>query len=155
MRSYTKKKKVADIRVLALGYATAEITKDIRAFSKKNHEFVMNAIEAYEKESDESFGQDKPAFVEHFNFHDCWVDSFEQREDDLYIALDDSSSLTNTKGILLKDFVVAKQNESYIDARWLYEEIYKTEKGFEIHVLLHKKELIELIVSATSVELVS
>ncbi|MDF2596910.1 MAG: hypothetical protein K0R69_3251 [Clostridia bacterium] len=37
-------------------------------------------------------------------------------------------------------------------AWWLYDEIYGTNDGYEIHVLLQKNELIDFIFTVTDVE---
>ena len=71
---------------------------------------------------------------------------------DLILTLDNSDGFTNIKQIIFKDCTVLKQDSSLHGAWWLYDEIYKTDKGYEIHALLQNKQLIDFIVNATDVE---
>ena len=58
-------------------------------------------------------------------------------------------------GSAAKRAAILKQSEPLKDACWLYDEIYPTDGGFEIHVLLDKGSLrlIELTVQARDIEL--
>ena len=51
--------------------------------------------------------------------------------------------------------VILKQDKPLKNAWWLYDEIYKSDNGFEIHVLLQNKELIDFTVNVTDVEYIN
>jgi len=146
-------KKVADIRVLALNCATAEVIEEITAFCKANENAVEAASKRYDEEYQNSFKEQEPPFVKDFCFHDCTVASCHKKGKSLVIELDNAGGFTNISQITFKNCTVLKQDKPLHGAWWLYEEIYKTEDGYEIHVLLDKKypQLIDFIVHATDV----
>lgn len=143
--------KIADIRVLALNRVSADIKKELTAYCKANRKAVESAVKAYWKEYKKRFRNGEPAFAEKFNFHDCTVISCRKKGNDTVITLD-SGGYTNIKQVIFKNCLIIKQDTSLRGAWWLYNEIYKTGEGFEIHILLQKKELIDFIVSVTDVE---
>lgn len=147
--------KVADIRILALNHASAEVKREITAFCKANDESGKDAMKAYWKEYKKTFKRCEPVFVESFNFHDYKVVSYRQKGNDLLLGLDNSGGFTGINQIIFKDCIVIKQDSPLRGAWWLYDEIYKTDNGYEIHVLLQNKELIEFTISTTDVEFVN
>jgi len=143
--------KVADIRVLALNYASSDVKKEIAAFCKANDKSGKDAMKSYWKECRKTFKHDEPSFLDDFNFHDCKVISYRKKGMDLILTLDSSGGFTNVNQIIFKDCNVLKQDSSLHGAWWLYDEIYKSDKGYEIHVLLQSKQLIDFIVNAADV----
>jgi len=146
--------KVADIRVLALGYASCDVLKDITAFCEECRRIVTSAPRMYqEKHWDFLTAEEKDFFSS--SFHDCTVTSCRKRGNDLIISFDNSGGFTNIDNLILKNCVVLKQEQPLHGSWWLYDEVYKTDIGYEIHVLLQsrskKRELIDFIVSATEV----
>lgn len=144
--------KIADIRVLALDRVSADIKKEITAYCKANRKAVDSASNEYWKEYKKRFKNGEPAFAEKFNFHDCTVISCRKKGKDIVLTLDNSGGFTNIKQVIFKNCLILKQDKSLHGAWWLYNEIYKTSEGFEIHILLQKNELIDFIVSVTDVE---
>lgn len=144
-------KKVADIRVLALNRASADVKKEISLFCKANKKAVEMAIKAYWKEHRKNFKNHEPAFAEDFHFHDCKVTSCRKRGSDILITLDNSGGFTDINQIVLKDCSILKQDAPLHGAWWLYEEIYKSDNGYEIHVLLQKTKLIDFIVTVSNI----
>lgn len=65
--------KVADIRVLALNRASAEVKNRITLYCKANEKAVESAIKAYRKDYMKNFKNREPDFAENFNFHDCRI----------------------------------------------------------------------------------
>jgi len=143
---------IADIRVLALNHASADIKKEITAYCKENEKAVESATNAYGNEYKNSFKNGKLAFAENFNFHDCKVISCRNKGKDTVLILDNSGGFTTISQIIFKNCSILKQDIHLHGAWWLYDEIYKTDDGYEIHVLLKKNELIDFIVTVTDVE---
>jgi len=146
---------VADIRVLALDRASAAIKKEITAFCKANNKVMKSALEAYWKEHKKRFRHNEPSFLEMFNFHDCIVISCRKKGTDLIITLDNSGGFTNINQIVFKNCIIMKQDKPLYGAWWLYDEIYFSDRGYEIHALLLGKsgnELLDFIVDVTDVE---
>ncbi len=144
--------KIADIRVLALDHASADIKKEITAYCKANEKAVEAAQNAYWKEYKMSFKNGEPTFAENFGFHDCIVVACRKKGGDIVITLDNSGGFTTINQITFKNCSILKKDKPLHGAWWLYEEIYKSNGGYEIHALLTKKsELIDFIVYATDV----
>lgn len=144
--------KVADIRVLALDRTSGQVKKEITAYCKANEEAVESAINAYWQEYKESFKNKEPDFAEAFDFHDCKVISCCTKDKDIILTLDNSGGFTRLSQVIFKDAAILKQDKLLDHAWWLYDEIYKTADGYEIHVLLEENELINFIVKASDVE---
>lgn len=140
-------KEVADIRVLALDHASAKVKGAIKSWCLANEKAVKSAVQAYQKDFKRSFAGRLPDFIEQFNFHDCVVVSCRKKGKDLVIELDLSGGFTDISGLILKDCQVIKRDRPLHGAWWLYEEIYRSEEGYELHVLLDKDELIEFTVA--------
>ena len=144
--------KVADIRVLALGYASSEVKKEIIEYCKENEKKTRLAVNSYKKQFKKQFGINAPAFAMKLNLHDCTVQSCRRVGKDVLLTLDNSLSFTNISKIRLKNCEVIKQDSRLYGAWCLYEEIYKVRNRFEIHFLMHKKGLIDFIVLVDDLE---
>lgn len=68
------------------------------------------------------------------------------------LTLDNYGGLTAIAQIIFKNCSILKQDAPLHGAWWLYDQIYKTNDGYKIHVLLQKNKLINFIVSVTDVE---
>ncbi len=144
--------KVADIRVLALNYASREVKQEITQFCKQNEKSTRAAMAAYQKQYRKQFKTGAPAFVEELNLHDCMVLSCRRAGNDVVLVLDNSGGFTNISTIRIKNCVVIKQDAPLHGAWCLYEEIYKAGESFEIHFLLDKNKLIDYIIVADDLE---
>lgn len=145
--------KVADVRVLALQHTTSDIKKEITAYCRRNMRAVESAQKAYWKQYRKNFRKEEPAFAERFSFHDCTVLSCRRKGKDLVLRLDNSGGFTEIKQVCLRNCTVLVQDKPLAGAWWLYEELYPTAEGFEIHVLLQKDQLIDFIVKVSDVDL--
>ena len=144
--------KVADIRVLALDYASAEVKKEVTQFCKKNERIVRSTMDAYQKQYNKQFKSFAPSFASELALHDCRVLSCRKRGNDIVLTIDNSGGFTDIKKIIMKNCSVIKQDALLYDAWFLYEEIYKTGKWYEIHFLLDKNKLIDFIVTVDDLE---
>jgi hypothetical protein len=143
--------KIADIRVLALNRASTDIKKEIATYCKTNERAVESAIKAYWKDYRKSFPNGEPAFAETFKLHDSTVISCRKKGKDIVLKIE-TGGFTSFSQITIKNSTILKQDTQLHGAWWLYDEIYRTNDGYEIHVLLHKNELIDFIFTATDVE---
>ena len=141
--------------------------------STKTERFIHEAIEDYRKEYIKNFSDHEPD-LDKAHLHDSVVLSVRQVDGDLMIAL--KPDITDISRLVFKDckilnldvFIgskkpgsaakraaILKQPEPLKDACWLYDEIYPTDGGYEIHVLLDKGSfrLIEFTVWAEDIKL--
>ena len=145
--------KVADIRVLALDVCTAEVKKLITKFCKNNEKEVELAFKKLAKAEQEQFGENPPEFTNE-SFHDCEITALEKSGKDIVIRLDNSGGFTDCKGIVFKNAEIIEQDGDLSGAWWLYDEIYKTDNGFEIHALLQNDELMYLTIKCENTEFI-
>ena len=145
-------RKVADIRVLALFYASSEVKQEIIQFCEQNNKSTHAAMAAYHEEFNKQFKTGAPAFAEKLDLHDCFVLSCRRSGKDVVMILDNSGGYTNISRIRIKNCDVIKRDAPLYGARCLYEEIYKAGERFEIHFLLHKNKLIDYIFTADDLE---
>lgn len=159
--------KVADIRVLALGYCTAEVYrdfKDFRALCEKWTEKTME--EAWNMQKAQ--GLEKVWTGEH-SLHDAFVCSLKWEGEDLVIEfeVEDPEEILKEfgeeavlwpeiRGIRFRDAKILKQEQPVENSWWLYDEIWKTEEGtVEIHGLLWKDNgVFELTIECRDTELI-
>lgn len=144
--------KIADIRVLALNWASTDIKKELTAYCKANEKAMELVIKEYWKEYRKNFKKAVPDFYENFNIHDCRIISYRKVRKDIILSLDNIGSISTINKLILKNCSVIKQDESLRGAWWLYDEIYKTNDGYELHVLLFKNDLIDFIVTVSDIE---
>lgn len=149
---------VADIRVLALGYAEEHVKNQITAFCE-NHEKTVDSIYlAYRESQKRELEKKTPAFAENFSFHDFNISSCYKDGADFIITIDEPD-FTSIKKILLLDCHIIKQDAALEKTTILYEEFYIENDRYEIHFLLAKynpllreDELIDFIASVSDVE---
>lgn len=129
--------KVADNRVLALGYCTAEVWQDLREYRDWCRKWTeMTLEEAFNMRS--SQGLDEIWTGAH-SLHDSVVLSLRREGEDLLINFERGEDTTwpEIKGIRFRSAVILKQEKPLEEAFWLYDEIWRTEEGgYEIHALL-------------------
>ena len=141
--------------------------------SERTERAVREAIESYHQEYARNFGAHEPEFGK-ARLHDSIVLSSRQEGKDLVLDLEpDLTDITRLvfkdceiltlegfvgnkrQGTAVKRASIVKQEDPLKDAWWLDEEIYPSEGGYEIHVLLGKENwrLIEFSVRAREIEI--
>ena len=156
--------KVADIRVLALGLCTEEVYRDFeeyRALCEKQTEKTMD--EAWELQRTQ--GLDK-VWTRGYSLHDSRVQSVKREGEDLVIEFNRENALKlhedlgeeflfpEIRAIRFRDAEILKQEEPLENAWWLYDEIWKSERGYEIHALLWREHgVFELTIECREPEL--
>ena len=141
--------------------------------SEKTERAIREAMDAYHQQYVKNFASHEPDFGK-AHLHDSVVLSYRQEGGDLVMDLE--PDLTNITRLVFKDcevlnldvFIgskkpgsaakraaILKQPEPLKDAWWLYDEIYPTDGGYEIHILLDKGSfhLIEFTIQASEIEL--
>lgn len=145
--------KVADIRVLALGYCIDEVWQELEDFRRQCEKRTIETQEAARK-AQEAAGLDKVWTGEH-SLHDSRVASFRQEGADLVLEFErEDVDWPEIKAIHFRDARILTQEIPVENDWWLYDEIHKSERGYEIHAMLWRDELFELTVECTDVELV-
>ena len=147
-------RQVADIRVLALNCCTEEVKCLITSFSEANHKFIEETMSAYKSFAHSQFSDADDVLLKRFHFHDEEVKSSRRIGNDWVIDFGEcSEGYSQIRYVRFKNASVLKQEKRLYGAWWLYEELYKTQSGYEVHVLLDKNGLIEFILSCDDVVL--
>ncbi|WP_088188945.1 DUF4085 family protein [Desulfosporosinus sp. FKA] len=134
---------IADIRVFSLGYCTKDILQQLISLSEENSKTVQRVLNEYSKaQQTEDIPQ---AIRERFTFHDCLVTAFNVGQD-VVMYLDTRGGFTNYNRITFTAAEMIRREEPIIGSTWLYQELYRTEKGYEAHILLGRKRMLELII---------
>lgn len=148
--------KVADIRVLALGYCTEEVFEDFkkyRAWCRKWTEKTME--EAWKMRCAQGL---EKAFTGEYSLHDSLVLTLKREGEDLIIAFerDEDATWPEIKAIRFRDAQILKQEQPVEKAWWLYDEIWSTGEGdYEVHALLWRDGAVfELTIRCRDTELV-
>ena len=145
-------KKVADTRVLALGVVSPEVKADITKYCKDNEKMVKRAMKECSKQFQKEFKSGAPDFAR-MDLHDCQVTSFKKKGKNYILSVDNSDGFTDITEVRFVNCKIVKQDAPLHGAWYLYDEIYKVDDHYEIHALLMKKELIDLIIEADDVVL--
>lgn len=143
-------REVADIRVLALGYCTERVHGLCGQFLKEKREEYTRTTDAYYAYAETEWRE--VPFWQELYFHDAEVKSLRKNGNSLIMQFDPEAEHLCHHRIMFTDAVVVKQDRRLKGTEWLYHEIYKTQNGYEIHVLLwHKKQLVDFIVQCSDV----
>lgn len=133
---------IADIRVFSLGYCTKEILQQLKQHSKSNQkqmQFIMNEYrEVQQAEQIPEYLRDK------FHFHDCRVTDIHFARN-LVIQLDSRGEFTSLNHVTFVAPEIMQLDEHIVGSSWLYNELYRVDDGYEVHVLFAGKDMPELI----------
>lgn len=144
--------KVADIRVLALGYCTECVYNLCQEFIENNRAAYRSVLQAYDDYINREL-KDIP-FI-NANFHDGVVKSLRRKGNALVLEFDDPEGALSHNRIVFRNAMVLQQDGRLCGADWLYNELYKNADGYEIHALLWRHwKLIDFIVQCSDVEVV-
>lgn len=137
---------IADIRVFVLGKASRQVKNAVTQFCEENRKLVERASKQYQeyyKEALKSFDKN----ITNINFHDCKIINL-KTEQSLNILFDNSGGFTRIKQVQFKNYEIIKQDSALEKSWWLYNEIYRLNDKYELHVLLRNEnlELKELII---------
>ena len=144
--------KVADLRVLALGYGTKEVCDDFEAYRAACEEKTERTMkEAWELQKAQGFD-----WTGGHSLHDSLVQSLNRAGEELVIEFRrDEVDWPEIRAIRFRDARILKQERSPENAWWLYDEIWKTDEGYEVHALLWREnDVFELTIGCREPELV-
>lgn len=127
---------VADMRVLALGVASSEAKSAIAKYARECRRMAERTLAEYDRAAKRI--SDVGEIGERFSFHDARVISCRQHGKNLVISIDPSQSLTDVTRIVFSCVRVIEKPSRLAGAVWLYEELYRSERGFEVHALLER-----------------
>ncbi|WP_342554916.1 DUF4085 family protein [Paenibacillus sp. FSL R7-0652] len=139
---------IADIRVFSLGYCTREVMEQLKKKSAENTEEMQRVQQAYREVM---AAQQIPVDVRRrIQFHDCTVTEL-LTGDDLVIRFDTDGGFTEVNKLTLTAAEIVKQKGEIVGTYWLYEELYRIDNGYELHVLLDGGSKPELIVRCADI----
>jgi len=134
---------IADIRLFTLGYCTREILLQLKKQSAEN----TREMDRVSKEYREAIlAQDIPDEIRsRVQFHDCTVTELLTGEEAV-IRFDTSGGFTNMNKLTLIAPEIIKREGEIVGSYWLYQELYRIDNGYELHVLFYGEDMPELIV---------
>lgn len=149
-----------DIRLIALGYLPQSVYDRLKTEQKQN----KAAFDKINREAGKALKKESQKIPERissdFDFHDGVVLSLEQDGEDLVMTVDQYGvpfegetpyarvTFTNAK-ILERDEGLTFGGDN--ECIWLYEELYKTQSGYEAHMMLSVEELCYLTVDCDDI----
>ena len=149
---------VADIRVLALGAATATVIEEITMFCEACRDAVYEIEENYSKYWDKFLKTHPDSFVQDFSLQDSVILNLEQAEDQIVLHMDCALSTTKCSAIHLHHAKLGTCEELPERAQWLMDELYEENGIYELHILMAQHEdesaLRELTIQAEQIQLV-
>lgn len=142
---------IADIRVYALGYCTKEVLSQLKNLSKKNEQKVNLISDDYSKaQQAENIPQN---LKESFGFHDCEVTELIV-DRNVVMRFNTRGGFTELNKITFLTSEIIKQEDHIVGSTWIYNELYRTEDGYEAHMLFQGEDMPELIVSCNDIVIV-
>lgn len=136
--------KIKDIRILGLGYVNKEEYNFIKEYFEDTRKYVDNIIKQY-AQKEEKF-ENSLEFIKE-SFHDYDITNIEKSKDKLIICLDNNQ---NARKIVFKNYNMIL-DEDIDKSRWLYNEVYKIDDKYEIHILVSGNELREMIIQCEDI----
>lgn len=142
---------IADIRVFALGYCTKEVLIQLKKISKKNEQKVNLISDEYSKVQQ---AENIPKYIkESFGFHDCEITELIV-DRNIVMRFDTRGGFTDLNKITFVTSEIIKQEDHIVGSTWIYNELYRTENGYEAHMLFQGEDMPELIISCKEIVIV-
>lgn len=145
--------KVADIRLLALGACTEAVYRDFEAFREACEEKTQRTLE----EAWEQFQAQNIPWTGGHGLHDSYVLALKREGEDLLAEFerDEEADWPEIEAIRFRDAKILTQEQPVEEAFWLYDEVWRTGDGIEVHALLWREnDIFELTVHCRDTELV-
>ena len=135
--------KIADLRVFTLGYCSAEVMKSLKKFEgdaeKRLRRIESAALKALKAENLPEETVDK------ISFHDCVVTETVRENQDLILKFDTKGGFSSFDKMILRNAEIVLSEETLVGGRWLCEELYGAENGYELHVMFEGKNFFEIM----------
>lgn len=134
---------IADPRMLVLGYCTEDVMRELEKRSEENQAKMDQGFSDYrEAQQAEAI---PPSILDRFHSHDCEVtDIIIDQEMVVRLGTDGGFSAFNKITFVAPEII--KQEQGIKGSTWLYNELYHTGDGYEVHVLFYGENMPELIV---------
>ncbi len=139
---------IADIRVFTLGYCTREVMLQLNKQNAENRREMERISKEFREVmmaqdiSDEIHGR--------IQYHDCTVTEL-LTGDEVVIRFDNRGGFTNINKLTLVAPEIIKQDGGIVGSYWLYQELYRIDNGYELHVLFDGENMPELIVRCADI----
>ncbi|WP_405131688.1 DUF4085 family protein [Paenibacillus sp. FSL H8-0317] len=139
---------IADIRVFTLGYCTREILQQLKKQSAHNWRRVEHTSKEFREVM---MAQNIPDEIHsRVQYHDCTVTEL-LTMDEVVIRFDTRGGFTNINKLTLVAPEIIKQEGDIVGSYWLYQELYRIDNGYELHVLFGGENMPELIVRCADI----
>ncbi|GAA3403375.1 DUF4085 family protein [Paenibacillus hodogayensis] len=133
---------IADMRVFALGYCTKDVLRELKKRSEENERNMKLVLDEFTKMQQ---AQHIPeTILETFNFHDCKVTEWVSGQQ-VVIRLDTQGGFTAFNKVTFVAAEIIKQEDHFVGSTWIYNELYRIDNGYEVHMLFAGKGMPELI----------
>ncbi|RPK29546.1 hypothetical protein EDO6_00169 [Paenibacillus xylanexedens] len=134
---------IADIRVFTLGYCTREVMLQLKKQSAENRREMERVSNEYREAI---IAQGIPDEIHRrVQFHDCTVTEL-LTGDEVVIRFDTRGGFTDINKLTLVAPEIIKQDGGIVGTYWLYQELYRIDNEYELHVLFDGENMPELIV---------
>lgn len=134
------KSKAADIRLLALNRAEPEVIAAVREHYADICRQINRARDEYEEEEKKNFPNSPPPFADKLNLHDAKVVNVLHDGSDVIITFTKYSSPGIPITYRFRNAAVLLSEANITGYEWLYDEIYPSDAGYEIHAMLVSTE---------------
>lgn len=124
---------VADVRVLALNYSTKKVKEKIKNYCEEQMLKVNQAFENYNACYSKMLSSEQNLIFDE-KMHDSQITDCKKNDKEFELYL--NSCYSNVYRIVFTEYKIIKMDKDLINLHWLYDEIYKTQNGYELHILL-------------------
>lgn len=140
---------IADHRMFALGYCTREVYKQLKKISMDNDKESKKILKQYDEIRRQ---QDHTEEIRNkFGFHDSIITGVIQEENNITLNFDNTGGFSDVKSVTFIDATIIKQDDTLEGYHWIYDELYRNEDGYEVHVLLDGETLIDYIIQCKDI----
>ena len=133
---------IADVRVFVLGYTTERILKKLKKIAKEAHKAIEATLKAYHKAMDKE--NIPTSLKDNFGFHDYQVKKVIQEDHNFILYLECDAH--NPRYIVtFVNAEVIKQETHLVGTFWVHQELYKKDKGYEVHLLMGEASYFDFV----------
>ncbi len=141
---------IADMRVFALNKATPSVHKKLRIYCDNAQKKVDRTLREYE---DYYNTTSIPSDIDdNLGFHDAVIVSAAEKNGDLKLDFDISQSFAFKSSVTFHNVGIIEKEADFEGCVWLYDELYQTENGYEVHILAQSADMENLVCFTLSCE---
>ncbi|GGG71689.1 DUF4085 family protein [Paenibacillus radicis (ex Gao et al. 2016)] len=141
--------RIADMRVFALGYSTREVLRELKKLSRENEKCMKLVMDEYRQVQQ---AENIPEHIRsQFHFHDCRVTELTFGKQ-IVMRLDTQGGFTNNNKVTFDNVnEIIRQDEHIVGSDWLYNELYRTDCGYEVHMIFSGEGMPEFIIRCADI----